>query len=104
MLAWWVPRLRGRWVWALTIVAEAALALQVVLGVVLVASDRYTVARFHMFYGFVGFLTIGLAYQYRDNFRRDEETPRWRSVELFYGIVGLFLMGVAIRAVIRVTT
>lgn len=101
--AWWLPRLRGRWVWALTILAEGALALEVVLGAVLVASDRYSVAQFHMFYGFVGFLTIGLAYQYRDSFRGGADTPRWRRIEFFYGLVGLFLMGVGIRAVVRVT-
>jgi hypothetical protein len=89
-------------VWALTIAAEAALLAQVVLGVVLVAGDRYETTNMHMFYGFVSFLVIGLAYAYRDNFRAGPEGPRWRRLELFYGLVGLFLMGMGIRAVIEV--
>jgi hypothetical protein len=43
-----------------------------------------------MFYGFVGFATVGIAYSSRDSMRG--------RVEVLYGIVGLFLMGVGIRA------
>lgn len=103
LAAWQRPRLRGRWVWIATIGAEVALLVQVGLGVILVSSDRYTAARFHMFYGFVGFLTIGLAFQYRQYFSSEPGTPRWRSPFFFYGVVGLFLMGVGIRAVLQVT-
>jgi hypothetical protein len=46
-----------------------------------------------MFYGFVAFLTVGIAYQYR-------RQMRGRS-EMFYGLVGLFLMGLGIRAVLQ---
>jgi len=94
LLAWRVPTLRGRWLWIATIVAEAAMMLQVVVGVVLVASKDYTVPRFHMFYGFLAFLTVGLAYQYRNQMRGRRE--------MLYGLVGLFLMGLGIRAVLQV--
>ncbi len=100
LVAWrkprWRRKLRGRWVWWPTIVAEAAMLLQVVLGVVLVTDDTYgqVVPRFHMFYGFVAFVTVGLAYQYRDSMKGRHE--------MFYGFVGLFLMGVGIRAVLQV--
>jgi hypothetical protein len=77
-----------------TIVAETALLVQVLLGVILVSDDRYTVARFHMFYGFVAFVTVGLVYSYRQQMRG--------RVELLYGLTGLFLMGVGIRAVLQV--
>ena len=56
---------RGRWVWWATIGAEAAMMLQVLGGTILVAAGNYKPVRFHMFYGFVAFLTVGLAYQYR---------------------------------------
>ncbi|HEX5616242.1 MAG TPA: hypothetical protein VFZ83_13905 [Acidimicrobiia bacterium] len=92
--AWRFASIRGRSVWIATIVAEATLMLQVLVGVVLVSDDRYTVARFHMFYGFVAFVTVGLAYSYRAQMRG--------RLELLYGLVGLFLMGVGIRAVLQV--
>lgn len=90
LVAWRNPRLRGRWVWWITAAAEVALLLQVAVGAVLAASERYTVARFHMFYGFVGFATVGIAYSSRDAMRG--------RLEMFYGLIGLFLMGVGIRA------
>ncbi|MCZ7536737.1 MAG: hypothetical protein M5T61_13110 [Acidimicrobiia bacterium] len=88
--------LRGRAVWASTIAAEVALLLQVVLGVVLFSSGDYEgLPRFHMFYGFVAFITIALAYSYRAQLKG--------RVEMLYGFTGLFLMGVGIRAVLQVT-
>jgi len=83
-------------VWIVTIVAEAMMLIQVVIGVILVSSDEYVVARFHMFYGFLAFLTIGLAYQYRDSMRG--------RTEFLYGLVGLFIMGLGIRAVLQVAS
>jgi hypothetical protein len=94
LAAWRVPRLRGRWVFVCTVAAEVALLVQVGTGAALVSSKRYTVPRFHMFYGFVGFITVGIAYSSRDSMRG--------RLELFYGIIGLFLMGVGIRAVLQV--
>jgi hypothetical protein len=94
LVAWQARRLRGRGVWAVTIVAEAMMMLEVVIGVILVSSDRFVAARFHMFYGFIAFLTVGLAYQYRDSLRG--------RTELLYGLVGLFIMGLGIRAVLEV--
>jgi hypothetical protein len=67
--------------------------LQVLVGVVLVASDEYVAPRFHMFYGFLAFLTVGIALSYRKQMR----TRR----ELFYGLVGLFIMGLGIRAILQ---
>ena len=93
LVAWrWKPA-RGKYVWIVTIIAEAALMLQVLVGTILVASKDYVAPRFHMFYGFVAFLTVGIAYQYRRQMRGRRE--------MFYGLVGLFLMGLGIRAVLR---
>ena len=41
------------------------------------------------------FLTVGLAYSYRRQMRGRRE--------LFYGLVGLFIMGLGIRAVLQAT-
>jgi hypothetical protein len=93
LVAWrWKPA-RGKYVWIVTIIAEAALMVQVLVGTILVASKDYVAPRFHMFYGFVAFLTVGIAYQYRRQMRGRRE--------MFYGLVGLFLMGLGIRAVLQ---
>jgi hypothetical protein len=97
LIAWKVKRLRGRPLWILTIVAESAILLQVLLGTVMVAGDetyRKVVPRFHMFYGFLIFVTIGLLYQYRSQMKGRQE--------LLYGLGGLFIMGLGIRAVLQV--
>ena len=60
LAAWKFTKLRGRPVWIATIVAEVAILVQVLLGTILVAGDetyRKTVPRFHMFYGFLIFVT-----------------------------------------------
>lgn len=95
LVAWRVPATRGRWLWRVVLVAQAAMMLQVLFGVVLVASKEYTAPKFHMFYGFLAFLTVGLAYQYRHQMRGRRE--------MLYGFAGLFLMGLGIRAVFQVT-
>ena len=94
LAAWRWKRLRGRPVWVATIAAEAAMMLQVVGGVLLVSVEDFEPPRFHMFYGFVAFITVGLAYSYRYAMKG--------KMEMWYGLVGLFLMGVGIRAVLQV--
>jgi hypothetical protein len=99
LLAWRWKRLRGRALWIATIVAEVAILLQVLLGTIMVAGDegfRKAVPRFHMFYGFLVFVTIGLLYQYRAQMKGRQE--------LLYGLGGLFIMGLGIRAVLQVLT
>ncbi len=90
LAAWKVPRMRGRWWMIATALAEVALVVQVTTGALLVSEDTITAPRIHMFYGFVGFATVGIAYSSRDSMRG--------RVEMLYGAVGLFLMGVGIRA------
>jgi hypothetical protein len=94
LVAWQWRKARGRWLWICTIGAEAAMMLQVLVGTILVAAGHYKPVRFHMFYGFVAFITVGIAYQYRRSMRG--------RTEMFYGFVGLFLMGLGIRAVMQV--
>ena len=94
LVAWRVARWRGRGVWILTIVAEVLFLFDVVVGTVLFAAYDIDVARIHMFYGFLVFITVGLAFQYRESMRG--------RTELLYGLVGLFLMGLGIRAVFQV--
>ncbi|HSL58427.1 MAG TPA: hypothetical protein VK866_11345 [Acidimicrobiales bacterium] len=90
--AHWVPALRGRPVWVVTIVAQLAIVAQVALGVWLVAVEGIEADEFHVFYGFVMVITIGLVYSYR------QQLDPWRY--LLYGFGGLFLMGLGIRAMV----
>ena len=48
--------------------------------------------RFHLFYGFVALITVGIVYSYRQSLRPHRH--------LLYGFAGLFLMGLGIRAMI----
>jgi len=97
LIAWRVPKLRNRWLWWPTIVAEAMMLIQVFLGVLLVSAEDYEPPRFHMFYGFVAFIAIGLLYSYRYVWRAANR------MELAYGLGGLFIMGLGIRALLVVT-
>jgi heme A synthase len=97
LIAWRVPKLRNRWLWWPTIIAEAMMLIQVFLGVLLVSVEDYEPPRFHMFYGFVAFIAIGLLYSYRYVWRAANR------MELAYGLGGLFIMGLGIRALLVVT-
>ena len=83
-------RFRTRALWRATAVAELTIFLQVALGVALVAVEGYEVAQMHAFYGFVAIAAVGIIYSYRAQLAPHRF--------LLYGLGGLFLMGLAIRA------
>ena len=53
LAAHWLPAVRVRAVWWLVVAAEAAVGVQVVLGVLLIAGQDYSAPEFHVFYGFL---------------------------------------------------
>lgn len=77
--------------WRTTLVAEVTIFVQVALGVSLVAVEDFEVAQFHAFYGFVAIAAVGIIYSYR------QQIAPHRF--LLYGLGGLFLMGLALRAI-----
>lgn len=83
-------QLRSPWLWRATLVAEATIAVQVALGAVLVGFQDFEVDQFHAFYGFIALATAGIIYSYRQQLAE--------HLYLLYGLGGLFLMGLAIRA------
>lgn len=83
-------RFRTRHLWLATVLAEVTIFLQVSLGVALVAIDDREVAQMHAFYGFVAIASVGIIYSYRQQIAPHRH--------LLYGLGGLFLMGLAIRA------
>jgi len=88
--AHWVPSLRRRALWWCTIAAEVAIFVEVALGAALVASSHRQAQQLHALYGFSALIAVGLLYSYRSSLQH--------RVYLLYGLGGLFLMGLCIRA------
>ena len=82
--------LRVRALWLLVARAEVAIFLEVILGVAMVSGQGAEVPEFHMFYGFVAIVTVGIIYSYRAQLAAHRY--------LLYGLGSLFLMGLGIRA------
>lgn len=84
--------LRSRALWWFTAVAEFTVFVQVAMGVLMVNRDKREFPQFHAFYGFVAIIAIAIIYSYRAQLKG--------RLYLLYGFGGLFIMGLAIRAVL----
>jgi hypothetical protein len=84
------PALRTKGLWVFTAAVELAVFVEVGMGVAMVAGKTVPDLQFHMFYGFVTLVAIGIIYSYRQQLRD--------RLYLLYGLGGLFLMGLGIRA------
>lgn len=87
-----LPSLRTRALWWFTGLAQVAMFVQVGLGVALVAGQGLVAPQFHQFYGFVALIAIGIVYSYRASLKH--------RLHLLYGLGGLFIMGLGIRALL----
>ena len=87
-----MPRLRTRALWWYTGVAEFTVFVQVALGVILVNKYKLEFPAFHAFYGFVAIMAVAIIYSYRAQLKS--------RVYLLYGLGGLFIMGLGIRALL----
>ena len=90
LLAHQVPKIRHQSLWWVIAIAQIAIAVQVSIGVGFMVKENIDTPQFHLFYGFVAFITVGIAYSYRQSLRQYQY--------LLYGGSGLFLMGLGIRA------
>jgi len=88
----WLPRLRTRVLWWFTAIVEISIFVQVILGVAVQNLDDIEAPEFHLFYGFVAIISVGIIYAYRHQL----EQHRF----LLYGCGGLFLMGLGIRSML----
>ena len=88
---WWAP-LRVRAMWWFVIAAEAAIFVQVGLGVWMLSVQHITAPDFHTFYGFVTLISVLILFAYRNQLRA--------NLYLLYGLGSLFLMGLGLRAVV----
>ena len=91
LVAHWVPAARNAGLWPATAVAQVLVGVQVVLGVVYLRTSGIEVSGIHQFYGFIALMSVALIYSYRQQIRQ------WQY--LLYGFGGLFIMGLALRAV-----
>ena len=93
--AHWLAPLRTRALWWYVVVAEVTIFVQVAMGVGLVAGEGIDPPQFHLFYGFVAIIAVGILYSYRS-------TSPWvrQHQYVVYGFGSLFLMGLGIRALL----
>jgi hypothetical protein len=88
----WHTALRTRAMWWFVVLAELSIFAQVGMGVGMVAGQGIEAPQFHMFYGFVAIIAVGIIYSYRQQMER--------HVYLLYGFGSLFIMGLGIRAML----
>jgi hypothetical protein len=79
-----------RELWVATAVAQVLWLPQIVLGVILIQGKDKAPYDFHMLYGFSTLAAVGILYSYRAQLRDKQY--------LLYGLGGLFLMGLGLRA------
>jgi hypothetical protein len=92
LAGWRWPVFRTRALWWFTAFAEVAVFAQVGMGVGMVAGQHRSVPQFHMFYGFVAIIAVAIIYSYRNQMRH--------RLYVLYGLGGLFVMGLGIRAML----
>ena len=84
------PALRVPALWWFTAGVQISAFVEVALGAAMVAGRDVPDLQFHMFYGFIILAAVGIIYSYRQQLRD--------RVYLLYGFGGLFIAGLAIRA------
>lgn len=81
--------LRNKFLWTAQHTFHVLIVVQVALGAILVGFSDVQADGTHMFYGFLTFVGVGIIISYR-------HLSEYKY--LLYGVGGLFIMGMAIRA------
>lgn len=92
LAAHWRAELRGRALWIVTIVVEVAIFVQVGLGVAYQNVEGIEPTQFHTLYGFSALFAVAILYSYRNQIKDKQY--------LLYGLGGLFMTGLGIRAMV----
>ena len=87
---WAAVRTKAMW-WAIG-VAELAVLVQAILGVLVVNRYDIEVPQMHALYGFSTIIAIGIIYSYRNQMQH--------RIYLLYGLGSLFIMGLGLRAMV----
>ena len=85
-------RFRGRPLWWFTGFAQVSVFAEVILGVWLMAGQNVEAPQFHTFYGFLTIISVAIIHSYRQQLQH--------RLYLLYGLGGLFIMGLGIRALL----
>lgn len=88
----YLPAVRSRALWWFIGLAQFTVFVQVTLGTVLVSKYKLVFPKFHAFYGFVAIIAVAIIYSYRYQMKH--------RLYLLYGLGSLFIMGLAIRAML----
>jgi cytochrome bd-type quinol oxidase subunit 2 len=93
LLAHKQERFRVPALWWATAAAEVAIFIQVILGVILIQGrkDAKDLYGFHLLYGFSAAFAVAIIYSYRNQLGDKKY--------LLYGLGGLFIMGLGLRAI-----
>jgi len=92
LAAQYLPILRVRPLWWAIAVAQLSTFAIAIVGVLMVNRYDIELDQFHALYGFSAIVAVGILYSYRGSpFVKDK-------VYLLYGLGGLFIMGLGIRA------
>ena len=90
--AQWVEPLRHKVLWWATGVAQLSAFAIAIVGVLIVNRYELELDQFHALYGFSTIVAVGILYSYRDS------PGIGGRIHLLYGLGGLFIMGLGIRA------
>ena len=88
----WLPLFRRRALWWFIGAAQIAVVVQAFLGAIMVGKYKVPLPQFHAFYGFFAIITVAIIYSYRFQMKH--------RLYLLYGLGSLFVMGLAIRAMV----
>ena len=92
IVAQYVPAVRHRALWWATTVAQVWTVVVAATGALIVTQQDVELDSFHALYGFSTIFAVAILYSYRNSpFIADK-------VHLLYGLGGLFIMGLGIRA------
>ncbi len=83
-------RYDNRSLWRFTVLAQFFIFIQIVLGAVQMRISGVEAPPFHVLYGVLAAMSVGVIYSYRSQMRQ--------HANLLYGFGGLFIMGLGIRA------
>ena len=92
LLAEWIIVLRTKVLWWFTILAHTSVGVQVILGVIQFTSEDIDPGGFHLLYGFSALASVGIIFSYKSQLQHKKH--------LLFGLGGLFLMGLGIRAIL----
>jgi hypothetical protein len=92
LAAHWLVPLRHAALWWWTAMAHVSIFVQGALGVGILVDEDMEPPEFHVFYGFLAMVAVGIIYSYR------QQVAAYRY--LLYGWGGLFITGLIIRAML----